>query len=770
MFKIFGYLKNSIPQVLLIIVLLIIQAWGDLTLPQYTSDIVDIGIQNGGIENAAADALSVDGYNALETFMNDEQKSILAKSYTLVKKGKATDSQKDRFPASADNDVYFLNELTEDEKQQLIDVVDIPMTAAEMTKELSFEDLSSMTEKQGIKLPFTSFEQAGEMLGISSGKANALTIITALAEKGGMGDTNLSALSDKISEMPGTITEQSAVRFVKDEYSSLGVDMNVLQQNYLLSAGGKMLLIALLMMAVSVTVGFFAATTAAKVGRDLRAGVFRSVVSFSSAEIDRFSTASLITRSTNDIQQIQMVIVMLLRMVIYAPILGIGGVFMVLTTGTGMAWIIALAVIVILMVVLILMKIAMPKFKLMQKLVDKLNLVAREILTGLPVIRAFSREKYEEERFDKANKDLTSAMLFTNRTMTFMMPLMMMIMNLVTVLIIWVGAGQISDGSLQVGDMMAFITYTMQIVMSFLMLTMISIMLPRAAVSAERINEVISAEKSITDKPDEATFDKASLRGDVTFDHVSFRYPDAKEDVLTDICFTAKAGEMTAVIGSTGSGKSTLINLIPRFFDVTEGSITIDGTDIRDVTQHSLHDVTGLVSQKGVLFSGTIDSNIRFGAENADDETIRLAAEISQSSEFIDSKPQKYNEPVSQGGTNVSGGQKQRLSIARAIAKKPKIYLFDDSFSALDFKTDVKLRKALADNIHDCTIIIVAQRISTILNADKIVVLDEGRIAGIGTHSELMKSCEVYRQIAHSQLSQKDLAAIDNAKGGAVNA
>ena len=596
MFKIFGYLKNSIPQVLLIIVLLIIQAWGDLTLPQYTSDIVDIGIQNGGIENAAADVLSVDGYNALEAFMNDEQKSILAKSYTLVKKGEATDSQKDRFPWSADNDVYFLNELTEDEKQQLINAVNIPMTAAEMTKELSFEDLLSMTEKQGIKLPFTSFEQAGEMLGISSGKANALTIITALAEKGGMGDTDLSALSDKISEMPGTITEQSAVRFVKDEYSSLGVDMNVLQQNYLLSAGGKMLLIALLMMAVSVTVGFFAATTAAKVGRDLRAGVFRNVVSFSSAEIDRFSTASLITRSTNDIQQIQMVIVMLLRMVIYAPILGIGGVFMVLTTGTGMAWIIALAVIVILAVVLILMKIAMPKFKLMQKLVDKLNLVAREILTGLPVIRAFSREKYEEERFDKANKDLTSAMLFTNRTMTFMMPLMMMIMNLVTVLIIWVGAGQISDGSLQVGDMMAFITYTMQIVMSFLMLTMISIMLPRAAVSAERINEVISAEKSIADKPDAATFDKASLRGDVTFDHVSFRYPDANEDVLTDICFTANAGETTAVIGSTGSGKSTLINLIPRFFDVTEGSITIDGTDIRDVTQHSLHDVTGLVS------------------------------------------------------------------------------------------------------------------------------------------------------------------------------
>lgn len=765
MCKIFGYLKNSIPQVLLIIVLLIIQAWGDLTLPQYTSDIVDVGIQNGGIENAAADALSVDSFNALEAFMNDEQKSIFVKSYTLVKKGEATDSRKDRFPASKDNDVYFLNDITSDEKTQLIDAIGIPMTAAEMMRELSFEDFSAMAEKQGVALPFTSFEQAGQALGIEEGKANALTILTALAGTGAMGDTDLSASLDKLSDMPVTITEQSAVRFVKDEYSSLGVDMNVLQQNYLLSAGGKMLLIAFLMMAVSVTVGFFAATTAAKVGRDLRAKVFKNVVGFSSAEIDKFSTASLITRSTNDIQQIQMVIVMLLRMVIYAPILGIGGVFMVLTTGTGMAWIIALAVIVIFAVVMVLMKIAMPKFKLMQKLVDKLNLVAREILTGLPVIRAFSREKYEEDRFDKANRDLTSTMLFTNRTMTFMMPLMMMIMNLITVLIIWVGAGQISDGSLQVGDMMAFITYTMQIVMSFLMLTMISIMLPRAAVSAERINEVITAKKSIEDKPGAGTFDKSTLRGNVTFDHVSFRYPDAKEDVLTDIYFTANAGETTAIIGSTGSGKSTLINLIPRSFDVTAGRITIDGTDIRDVTQHSLREIIGLVPQKGVLFSGTIDSNIKFGAENASKETVKLAADVSQSSEFIDSKPQKYNEPVSQGGTNVSGGQKQRLSIARAIAKEPKIYLFDDSFSALDFKTDVKLRNALADNIHDCTIIIVAQRISTILNADKIVVLDEGKIAGIGTHGQLMQSCEVYRQIAHSQLSQKDLAAIDNAKG-----
>lgn len=765
MFKIFWYLKNSIPQVLLIVVLLVIQAWGDLTLPQYTSDIVDIGIQNGGIKDAAAGALTVDGYNALKVFMNDEQKSVLEKSYKLVSAGNGTDEQKNMYPASKNNDVFFLNDLDNEEKQALIDTVKSPMTAAEMLSELSFAEFSAMVEKQGITLPFTSYEQAGETLGIDVDKANALTVLTALAGTGVMGNADLSASLDKLSDMPGTITEQSAVLFIKNEYSSLSVDMNALQQSYLLTTGGKMLLIAFLMMAVSVIVGFFAATTAAKVGRDLRAKVFKNVVGFSSAEIDKFSTASLITRSTNDIQQIQMVIVMLLRMVIYAPILGIGGVFMVLTTGTGMAWIIALAVIVILAVVLVLMKIAMPKFKLMQKLVDKLNLVAREILTGLPVIRAFSRERYEEGRFDKANKDLTSTMLFTNRTMTFMMPLMMMIMNLITVLIIWIGAGQISDGSLQVGDMMAFITYTMQIVMSFLMLTMISIMLPRAAVSADRINEVITAKKSIEDKPGAGTFDKSTLKGNVSFENVSFRYPDADEDVLTDISFTANAGETTAIIGSTGSGKSTLINLIPRSFDVTKGRIAIDGTDIRDVTQHSLHEVIGLVPQKGVLFSGTIDSNIKFGAENASEKTVKLAADVSQSSEFIDSKPQKYNEPVSQGGTNVSGGQKQRLSIARAIAKEPKIYLFDDSFSALDFKTDVKLRKALADNIHDCTIIIVAQRISTILNADKIVVLDEGKIAGIGTHEQLMQSCEVYRQIAHSQLSQKDLAAIDNAKG-----
>ena len=759
MFKIFGYLKNSIPQVLLIIVLLIIQAWGDLTLPQYTSDIVDIGIQNGGIENAAADALSVDGYNALETFMNDEQKSILAKSYTLVKKGEATDSQKERFPASADNDVYFLNELTEDEKQQLINTVDIPMTAAEMTKELSFEDLSSMTEKQGIKLPFTSFEQAGEMLGISSGKANALTIITALAEKGGMGDTDLSALSDKISEMPGTITEQSAVRFVKDEYLSLGVDMNVLQQNYLLSAGGKMLLIALLMMAVSVTVGFFAATTAAKVGRDLRAGVFRNVVSFSSAEIDRFSTASLITRSTNDIQQIQMVTTMMLRMVLYAPIVGIGGIIKVAQTKSGMEWVIAIAVAAIMVFIFTLVGIAMPKFKIMQSLVDKVNLVSREILTGLSVIRAFGREKEEEKRFDEANRELTRTQLFTNRVMTFMMPGMSMIMYCITLGIVWIAAGRIDKGSMQVGTMTAFITYAMMIVMSFLMLSAMSIMLPRAGVAAERIDEVIRTNSTVNDPKEPVT--EADHRGVIRFNHVDFRYPGAKEDVLSDIDFVAEPGKITAIIGSTGCGKSTLVNLIPRFYDVTGGSIELDGHDIRDYTLSELRESIGFVPQKGILFSGTIASNLRFGKADASDEQIKKAADIAQASEFIETKNDRYDSSIAQGGSNVSGGQKQRLAIARAIAKDPHIYVFDDSFSALDMKTDARLRAALSEVTENASVIIVAQRISTIIHADQILVLDDGKIVGKGTHEELLKNCDVYMQIAQSQLSAKELGLDD---------
>ena len=538
---------------------------------------------------------------------------------------------------------------------------------------------------------------------------------------------------------------------------------------YILQEGGKMLLVALLGAVCTILVGFLSARLAAGTARNLRHDVFRKVERFSNAEFDRFSTASLITRTTNDIQQIQMLSVMALRFVFYAPIMGVGGVVKAVTKSPNLSWIIAVAVLVVIGLVLVLFSLSVPKFKLVQKLVDRLNLVTRESLTGMMVIRAFNTQKREEERFDEVNRDLTKTNLFVNRLMVFMMPVMMFVMNAVQITIIWIGAGQVDAGAIQVGDMMAFMQYAMQIIMSFLMITAMSIMLPRANVAALRIDEVLKTEVSIQD-PETPVHPSENVKGEIEFDHVSFAYPEAGENVLTDISFKAKKGQTIAVIGSTGSGKSTLINLIPRYYDVTKGSVKVDGVDVRDMTQKELRDKLGYVPQKGVLFSGTIDSNIRYGKPEITDAQVKEAAEVAQATEFIDTKPEKYESPVSQGGTNVSGGQKQRLSIARAIAKKPKIYLFDDSFSALDFKTDVKLRKALADNIHDCTIIIVAQRISTILNADKIVVLDEGRIAGIGTHSELMENCEVYRQIAHSQLSQKDLAAIDNAKGGAVNA
>ena len=765
MLKIFKYLKYAIPQVLLITVLLIIQAWGDLTLPQYTSNIVDIGIQQGGVENAVADAISEESYNSLSLFMSDEDKQLFSECYTLKTPETVSDDEKSRFPKSAEQNVYFKNQLSAKTAENLNSMLCTPMMICKTLEEMSFDDFKAQIgEDSQVFANTSSYSDILKAMGIESDEnANALDLINAFCSMG-MQMTGTESTSDfeKLKDMPESILTQGAAGYVRNEYTALGVDADALQQNYLLSTGGAMLIIALVMMAVSVCVGFIASRVAAGVGMRLRSAVFKNVVGFSSAEIDKFSTASLITRSTNDIQQIQMVIVMLLRMVMYAPILGIGGVFKVLSAGTDMAWIIGLAVGVILCVVIVLLNVAMPKFKIMQKLVDKLNLVTREILTGLPVIRAFSREKHEEQRFDNANKDLTKTMLFTNRVMTFMMPLMMLIMNLITVLIIWVGADRISAGSLQVGDMMAFITYTMQIVMSFLMLTMISVMLPRAAVSAERIDEVINSKSSITDKENPEKLDKATMHGDVCFDNVSFHYPDADENVISDISFTAKHGETTAIIGSTGSGKSTLVHLIPRFFDVTEGKITIDGVDIRDVTQHNLRDVIGFVPQKGVLFSGTIESNIKFGGEDISDDNMRLAADISQSAEFIDAKPDKYSEPVAQGGTNVSGGQKQRLSIARAIAKQPKIYVFDDSFSALDYKTDVALRKKLAEKTKDSTVIIVAQRISTILHADQIIVLDEGRIVGKGTHEQLMESCEVYRQIAISQLSQSDLDKINN--------
>lgn len=683
MFKIMKYLGEFKASVAAVVVLLILQAYCDLSLPSYTSDIVDVGIEQGGIENAVPEIMRAETLEGICLLSGEE--TLIRENYQLNDEGN-----------------YELRT----EEPETIAALDEAMRGA----------------------------------------------IVTLYHQG-----------ENVEELSDTMESQMAVMFVRAEYEAVGVDLSAIQTRYLLTTGGKMLLMTVLMMAASIAVGFLAARVSAGIGMRLRGRVFQKVVSFSHAEMDRFSTASLITRSTNDIQQVQMVAVMLLRMVCYAPILGIGGIIKVVNTRTGMGWIIAVAVILILALVGTLMKIAMPKFKLMQTLVDRMNLVSREILTGIPVIRAFSREKYEEKRFDKANKDLMSTQIFTNRVMTFMMPAMMLIMNGISVAIVWFGANGIDRGNLQIGDMMAFITYSMQIVMSFLMLTMISVMLPRAGVAAERIEEILRTEPTVLDK--EQVRDEALAgKGTVTFENVNFRYPGAEEDALSDISFTAEPGKTTAIIGSTGCGKSTLLHLIPRFYDVTEGRITIDGIDIRELSQKKLRSLLGFVPQKGVLFSGTIASNIKFaGEENVSDEMMKEAAEIAQAREFIEGKKEAYESPIAQGGTNVSGGQKQRLSIARAIAGRPEIFLFDDSFSALDYKTDAVLRKALHEKISDATVIIVAQRISTILHADQIIVLDEGRIAGIGKHEELLQSCVAYQEIAKSQLSESEL------KGGVRN-
>ncbi len=681
MFRIMKYLGEFKASVIAVVFLLILQAYCDLSLPSYTSDIVDVGIEQGGIENAVPEIMRPETLEGICLLSGKEE--LIRGHYRLREDG---------------------NYELQAEEPETIAALDEAMRGAIVT-----------------------LYHQGE---------------------------NTEELSD-------TMASQMAVMFVRAEYEALGVDLNAIQTEYLLKTGGKMLLMTILMMTASIAVGFLAARVSAGIGMRLRDRVFRKVVSFSHAEMDRFSTASLITRSTNDIQQVQMVAVMLLRMVCYAPILGIGGIVKVVNTRTGMGWIIAVAVILILALVGTLMKIAMPKFKLMQTLVDRMNLVSREILTGVPVIRAFSREKYEEKRFDHANRELMSTQIFTNRVMTFMMPTMMLIMNGIAVAIVWFGSKGIDLGNLQIGDMMAFITYSMQIVMSFLMLTMISVMLPRAGVAAERIEEILDTEPVVLDK--EQVRDEAlSGKGTVVFENVNFRYPGAEEDALSNISFVAEPGKTTAVIGSTGCGKSTLLHLIPRFYDVTGGRITIDGIDIRELSQKKLRSMLGFVPQKGVLFSGTIESNIKFaGEEKISDEMMKEAAQIAQAGEFIESKREAYKSPIAQGGTNVSGGQKQRLSIARAIAGRPEIFLFDDSFSALDYKTDAVLRKALHEKIADATVIIVAQRISTILHADQIIVLDDGRIAGIGRHEELLQTCEAYQEIAKSQLSESEL------KGGA---
>ena len=709
MLKLIRYLKQVKWQVLAIVLLLVVQAWCDLSLPQYTSDIVDVGIQQGGIEHAAPDQLRDETMEGLKLFMDEDGWSKVDHAYDLQ------------------DGIWYLGKAGESTLEELDEVFGMPML------------MLSAAEEQGMDA----------------------AAVKAMVESGQMTMEQVEAMAgqaiEKLGAQSDMIVEQRALLFVKEEYAAMGLDLNQIQMNYLLSTGGRMLGISLLMAVTAILVGLLASRTAAQLGMSLRGDVFKTVMSFSNTEIDKFSTASLITRSTNDIQQVQMVVVLMLRIVIYAPIIGIGGIIKVAATHTGMEWIIAVAVASALALVALLMGLALPKFKRMQTLVDKMNLVSREILTGLPVIRAFSREKHEEKRFDLANLDLKKTQLFTNRVMTFMMPMMMLLMNGVSILIVWNGGHGIDAGTMQVGDMIAFITYTMQIVMAFLMIAMIAIFLPRASVAAGRINEVLQTKPVIRDKRKVKDNTREQWQGVVAFEDVSFRYPDAGADVLEHITFTARPGQTTAIIGSTGSGKSTLLNLIPRFFDVSYGRITMDGVDIRDLSQHKLHALLGYVPQKGVLFSGDIESNLKFGGADITDQAMEEAAEIAQAREFIDSKPEGYHTPIAQGGTNVSGGQKQRLSIARAIAKNPKVFLFDDSFSALDYKTDVVLRRALNEKVKDATVIIVAQRISTILHADQIVVLDEGRIAGIGTHEELMKHCHTYQEIARSQLSAAEL-------------
>lgn len=732
MIKLIKHLRNSIGSVLLIVVLLAIQATCDLSLPDYTSDIVNVGIQQSGIENAVPKVIRESQMNNLTLFMSKSDKDEVMKYYTLLNKGEYKDS-------NVDEKLYELN--TKD--KSVIDKLD-PIMA------------KSMMIASGIEQNKTQILKKITPPGVPVNKnTDVMSVLRTMPTEAL--DNMKSSVEEKISKMPESMVSQSAIRYVKAEYKAIGMNVDKLQTNYIFKAGAIMLGIALISMVATVAVGYLGARVAAKLGRNLRKQVFGKVVSFSNKEMDEFSTASLITRSTNDIQQVQMLMVMLLRIVFYAPILAIGGFIKVLNTNTSMAWIIGVAVLAILSVVLVLFGLVMPKFKSVQKLVDKVNLVTREMLTGMLVIRAFSTEKHEEKRFDKANTDLMKTNLFVNRAMSMMMPTMMLIMNVITVVIVWNGAHSVDSGSMQVGDMMAFIQYTMQIIMAFLMISMVSMILPRAVVSMGRIDEVISTDLVIKDKKETQSFDE-NKKGIVEFKNVSFRYPNAEEDVLSNITFTAKPGQTTAFIGSTGSGKSTLINLIPRFYDVTEGEILVDGVNVKDVTQHELREKIGYVPQKGVLFSGTINSNLRYGKKDVSEETVRKAAEIAQASEFIDVKPKKFETEISQGGTNVSGGQKQRLSIARAIAKNPEIYIFDDSFSALDLKTDAALRKSLNEETGDATVLIVAQRISTIINADQIVVLDQGKVVGIGTHKELLKNCEVYNEIALSQLSKEELA------------
>lgn len=725
MLKLFKYLKNSIFSILLIVILLVMQAVCDLSLPDYTSKIVNVGIQQSGIENATYSALTSSTMDKLLLFISDDDKEFILNNYILLSKESLSKNDYEKYlkkyPLLDKSDIYILNNTGKKNKNKISDIFMNPTYL-----------LATLSSKEGAEKTF-------EMLS-SLDKNGREKFVKEM----------------KIDEIPDSIISGTVPTVIKAEYKMIGINTDSIQTRYILISGAKMLGIALFSMITTIIVGLVGARLSAKLGKKIREEVFEKVVSFSKTEIKGFGTASLITRTTNDVQQIQMVLVMLLRVVFYAPIIGVGGVIKSLNANSSMAWIIAVGVMAILTLVITLFGIVMPKFKIFQTLVDKLNLVTREILTGLPVIRAFSNEKHEEKRFDKANKDLTKNSLFVSRVMALMMPMMTLIMNGICILIIWKGAYAVDAGKMQVGDMMAFIQYTMQIIMAFLMISMISIMLPRASVSAKRILEILNTNNVINDPESSKEFDK-DKKGYVEFKNVCFRYPDASEDVISDINFTAMPGTTTAFIGSTGSGKSTLINLIPRFYDVTEGAIYVDGVDIRDVKQKDLRAKIGYVPQKGLLFTGDIASNIKYGRENISDKDMVESANIAQASEFINNFEEKYHYPIAQGGTNVSGGQKQRLSIARAIAIKPDIYIFDDSFSALDFKTDARLRQELKKVTQKSTVFIVAQRISTIMNADQIIVLNEGKVVGKGTHDELMKKCDVYKEIALSQLSKEEL-------------
>jgi hypothetical protein len=747
MLKVLKYLKKTWISVIVIVALLCVQAAADLALPDYTSKIVNIGIQQGGIDTAIPEAISKDEMDNLLIFTNDDSKIL--DCYKLVSKDTVSNDEYNNYlkeyPALENEEVYVLNKLNKDQKNNLEEMLKKPLVQVYLMQNDQMQE--KIKESLFANVPGPQKEAMKDM--------ELMDILKTMPEE------NLEKITSNINEqidnMQGTIVDQAAISSVKEEYKKLNMDIDKIQNKYIVFAGLQMLGIAFISMASAITIMLLSARVAAKLGNTLRDKVFKKVLSFSTKEFNEFSTASLITRSTNDIQQIQMLITMLFRVVVYAPIIGIGGFIRVLTNSdTSMAWIIGLAILCIIGIVGTLFLLTMPKFKKLQDLVDKLNLVSREILTGLPVIRAFNTEKKEEKRFDGANKNLMKASIFVNRSMSMMMPLLMFIMNSITLLIVWVGGHNVDSGIMQVGDMMAFIQYTMQIVMSFLMISMISIMLPRAAVSAKRINEVIDTTPSIKDKDKTKDFDD-DKKGLVEFKDVSFKYPDADSEILEDISFTAEPGKTTAIIGSTGSGKSTVVNLIPRFYDVTGGELLIDGVNIKDVSQRDLRSKIGFVPQKGMLFTGTIRSNIKYGNPSMSDEDMIKAATIAQATEFIESKPKKYDEEISQGGTNVSGGQRQRLSIARAIATDPEIFVFDDSFSALDLKTDSKLRAALKEKTENKTVIIIAQRISTILDADKIIVLEEGKIAGIGKHEELMKNCEIYKQIALSQLSKEEL-------------